>query len=420
MRLAHLDTLAKEGTDMATGNYRLTAKTSADMLKRRGWNEPKESSGHAEAEGLEKARVYDGLQELSNEIEQQERYASRLEKRIMESEEKKKEHPDAALDAVINEAKEELVNLKSAIQARKTELEQKRHDAGQRSAEIGSRWKGYAEEQEKAGNDPDAFAAGQVLIAQELAGTPSEIKPEELKSAIKGEAQKRHTDRIEKHESEIEAQERKLIKEITDELTAIESELMSELTAQEAFLKGETAEGKAFLASFEKKKRAITSFGKKTYWFNKAQREQKQNEELKKLKGELEGEVAEIRSKSDPGKHKLRELLEKGWHGLTLEIAESPAAQRGVYDEIPSKKKEVIMAAHTHSELAGPHNPHYARDWKSKGARDRGNRTEREIGIMQARETLRNLAHQVQNKVHAKINEIDKIVKEKLELPYYW
>ena len=106
-----------------------------------------------------------------------------------------------------------------------------------------------------------------------------------MKSAIKGEAQKRHTDRIEKHESEIEAQERKLIKEITDELTAIESELMSELTAQEAFLKGETAEGKAFLASFEKKKRAITSFGKKTYWFNKAQREQKQNEELKKLKG---------------------------------------------------------------------------------------------------------------------------------------
>lgn len=96
-RRAQLGDLAKEGADMATGNYRLGVKTDADMEKRRDWNEPKESKGHAEAEFREKTRLYEGLQELANEIEQQEHYASQLEKKITELELSEKGHLDFEL-----------------------------------------------------------------------------------------------------------------------------------------------------------------------------------------------------------------------------------------------------------------------------------------------------------------------------------
>ncbi len=414
-RLEHLDTLAKEGTDMATGNYRLNVKTSADMSKRYVRAATRESEGHTQAEGLEKARLYEGLGELSTDINRQERYASQLEKKIAELETAEKEHSDAELSAVINEAREELVNLRNAVQTRKAELGQKKQGAAERDAKIADRWKGYRADQKKAGSNPDTFAAEQVLKARELAGTPSEIRPEELQSAIQKEAGKRHADRIEKHESEIEATEMKFIKELTDKLTTAEPELLNELTAQETFLKGETAEGKAFLASFEEKKRAIDSLDKKTYWFNKAQREQKQNEELKKLRAALKAEVAEIKSKSESVGEKLSNLLTKAWRGLKQEIADSPA-QSGVYDEISSNKEEVLMGAHSY----GVPNPIYAGDFKSEGARGREYRSEREIRVIKARETLEKLGHKVQDRVHTERQKVDKLRKEKLELPYHW
>lgn len=396
-----LSALTKEATDMATGNYRLNQKTSADMSRRRQWTSQGEDSGHTQAEFNEREQVARGnFDELSRAIYEQEIVANTLEQKIKETELILESHPD--VEPTLVEARAELEKLRQTITDKKAERKKEQQSAGVKVRDIEAKWKRFGTEQEKAAQDSDAFAAEQMLKTRELAGTPSKVKPEELKSAVAEEARKRHREKVEKHESEVDALEMNVIREITEELKTAETEMMNDLNAQTAFLNGETPEGKEFLASFEQKKQLFETLKDKTFWFKKVQREKARYEELKKLVDEIKSGDVQIASKLTSVQNRLSDLLGKAWCGQEREVPKTPLVSHH-YDETTLKKETAVLGAHSHKETSGGGNPYYS--IKERAERIRG-----------AREKLNKLGHELQNKISLKIQEVEKLLKEKIKL----
>ncbi len=403
-RAEELEVLTKEATDMATRNYRLDQATRADMSRRRQWTaQGKDDEGHTQAESSEHERTALGnFNELSRVIYEQESVDHNLEQKIRETELILESHPD--VKPVLVEARTELEKLRQAIADKKAELEKGRQSAGIKVRDIKKKWEQFGGEQKKAAENPDAFAAEQVLKAQELVGTPLEIKPEELKSAVTEEARRRHKEKVEKQESEMETAEMKVINEVTEELKTAETEMMNDLNAQAAFLNGETPEGKEFLTQFEQKKRRFETLQNKTFWFNEAQREKARDAELTRLADEIKGGEVQVASKLESVNEKLAGLLRKAWHGQEREVSELPAYSHP-YEDTGKKMKNVIMGAERPHGWGGePSSPMY---WNNQERRER---------VKVARETLRKRGHELQNKIMPRFEEVQKLLREKIKL----